>query len=226
MPRFVLGLSMNIDYSHGYDKMNGKLRNRHGGFEKMAFCDKCGKDLRDGAKFCDGCGAVREQPGQNNPAEQLNPDSGKTETVYSPTKKPKNRKLRYAVIAFVIVVVVAAAITIDAYFPWLKMNDEQRISACKNAMESSKSFVENYAKNSKSSNDSGVINDISFHESFQGSGNLQSIQTYCGNEPPDNQWDSKPGVRVFAKTGKYSISGFAKDKNKTRIEITGDFAKK
>lgn len=33
----------------------------------MAFCDKCGKELRTGAKFCEECGAVVE--GKESPSQ-------------------------------------------------------------------------------------------------------------------------------------------------------------
>ncbi len=61
------------------------------------FCEKCGKELREGVKFCPGCGAVLEKAEANNQSVQNNQNvpsgvSGKL-TVYGYTEwyavKPK-----------------------------------------------------------------------------------------------------------------------------------------
>lgn len=188
----------------------------------MAFCYECGENLRDGAKFCEKCGAMIKKPETNDSDVQSSSNNNNAGTVRKPVKKAKSKVLLYVVISVVIIVAVATPIILNAYYPWLKMNDEQRIAACKNELESSKSYVEKFAPKLSTKTASGYLEEISFHEGFQGSGALQSVQAYCGNKPPDNEWNSQSGIKISLEKGTYSIVGYAKDKNRTRIEITGN----
>ena len=67
----------------------------------MAFCDQCGKEMREGAKFCDSCGAASggapEQSAAKQPAVApvaARPSSG----------KPVGKRLKFILIAIVVVI--------------------------------------------------------------------------------------------------------------------------
>jgi zinc-ribbon domain len=63
----------------------------------MSFCSSCGKELRSGSKFCDGCGFAVDQA--------VTPDEPE---VYSAPKKQR--------IAYVALVVVVALVAVFVYF--------------------------------------------------------------------------------------------------------------
>ena len=87
------------------------------------YCGTCGKELRDGAKFCDECGAVQpaaipESQQPKTEPEAVAPVEPVIPVVQTPEKPRKkvNKKL-LAVVAIVLVVAVVAAIVIPIFFP-------------------------------------------------------------------------------------------------------------
>lgn len=86
------------------------------------YCGTCGKELRDGAKFCDECGSIQPDaiPESQKPKKQpevIHPIApAEIPTKPKKEKKPVNKKL-LAVVAVVLVVAVVAAIVIPIFFP-------------------------------------------------------------------------------------------------------------
>lgn len=87
------------------------------------YCGTCGKELRDGAKFCDECGSIQPDaiPESQKPKTEsesvapVEPVIPVAQTTEKPRKKV-NKKL-LAVVAVVLVVAVVAAIVIPIFFP-------------------------------------------------------------------------------------------------------------
>ncbi len=83
------------------------------------FCEKCGKQLPDGALFCDGCGAKIAQAAQAPAAAPADPAAAPAAAPAAPAqvpakKKPLNKKglLGLAAVAAAVIVVVVAIVLI------------------------------------------------------------------------------------------------------------------
>ena len=87
------------------------------------YCGTCGKELRDGAKFCDECGAIQPAAIPENQKPKTEPEAVApvepvipvAQTPEKPRKKVNKKFL--AIIAAVLVVAVTAAIVIPIFFP-------------------------------------------------------------------------------------------------------------
>ena len=84
------------------------------------YCGTCGKELPDGAKFCNVCGAAQPNltPESQQPkaAPEVIPVTSSKAQKSKKEKKTVNKKL-LAVVAVVLVVAVTAAIVIPIFFP-------------------------------------------------------------------------------------------------------------
>ena len=97
------------------------------------YCGTCGKELPDGAKFCNGCGAAQSEAVTTEPKTTPVVNQTTLPTAEKPEKKKKkvNKKL-LAVVAVVLMVAVVAAIVIPIFFPSKEDTGKETIYVCVN----------------------------------------------------------------------------------------------
>lgn len=73
------------------------------------FCKKCGKEILDGTKFCDGCGAKMEQENMGNvPVQEVSGDANQNSTTPNDKKSKYSGIIAIAIIAIIAIVVITS----------------------------------------------------------------------------------------------------------------------
>ena len=90
------------------------------------FCQKCGKEIEDGTRFCEHCGAAQDaaaagNPGTNsnagvNPTMQASPYPAQAMNAAAPAKKKKGKGCIIGIIAAAVVVLVVVVVVVIIAF--------------------------------------------------------------------------------------------------------------
>lgn len=90
------------------------------------FCQKCGKEIEDGTRFCEHCGAAQDaaaagNPGTNsnagvNPTMQASPYPAQAMNAAAPAKKKKGKGCIIGIIAAIVVVLVVVVVVVIIAF--------------------------------------------------------------------------------------------------------------
>lgn len=90
------------------------------------FCQKCGKEIEDGTRFCEHCGAAQDaaaagNPGTNsnagvNPTMQASPYPAQAMNAATPAKKKKGKGCIIGIIAAAVVVLVVVVVVVIITF--------------------------------------------------------------------------------------------------------------
>ena len=91
----------------------------------MAFCNQCGKQLNDGARFCGGCGAAQSadahQAGAGNVTQPVTPNTGVVNQVSANGEKLKklNQEKIWLIVSAVVSIIVFLFIEIITGVIWI-----------------------------------------------------------------------------------------------------------